>query len=48
MGAVCYKPKKATLSKDDILRVLSDKHLRQSITEPEGSKTLKTDDMYNH
>jgi hypothetical protein len=44
MGAVCYKPKKATLSKEDILRVLNDKHLRESITEPDGAKTLKTDE----
>jgi hypothetical protein len=44
MGAVCYKPKKATLSKDDILRALNDKHLKESITEPDGAKALKADD----
>ena len=35
MGAVCYKPKKMTINKDDILRVLSDKHLKESITDPD-------------
>jgi hypothetical protein len=46
MGAVCYKPKKATLSRDDILRAISDKHIRESITEPDA-KTLKTDELQN-
>ena len=43
MGAVCYKPKKATLSKEDVLKALNAKHLKESITEPD-SKTLKTDE----
>ena len=45
MGAVCYKPKPATISKDEILRALTDKHLKESITEPDGSKTIKTDEQ---
>lgn len=45
MGAVCYKPKKAAISKQDILRALNDKHIKESITEPDGGyKTSKTED----
>ena len=35
MGAVCYKPKPMSLTKEDILRALNDKHLKESITEPD-------------
>lgn len=44
MGAVCYKPKPSTISKEDILRALSDKHLKETITEPDGFKTFKTEE----
>ncbi len=44
MGAVCYKPKKATLSRDDVLRAINDKHMRESIIDHDG-KTLKTDEL---
>ena len=45
MGAVCYKPKPATITQADILRALNDKHLKESITEPDSNgKTLKTDE----
>lgn len=47
MGAVCYKPKPATITQADILRALNDKHLKTTITEPDGSKTLKTDEQYS-
>jgi hypothetical protein len=43
MGAVCYKPKKTNINKDDILRVLNDKRLKESITDPDYVRTLKTD-----
>lgn len=47
MGAVCYKPKPASISKEEILRALNDKHLKSSITEPDGTKTFKTDELGN-
>ncbi len=47
MGAVCYKPKKATISREDILRVLNDKYQRESIIDTDLIKTLKTDE-HNH
>jgi hypothetical protein len=40
MGAVCYKPKKTTLNKSDILRALNDKYMRESITEPAELMTV--------
>jgi len=43
MGAVCYKAKRAIISKEDILRAINDKHIKETITEPD-SKTLKTDE----
>ena len=43
MGAVCYKPKRTTISREDVLRALNDKHLKETITEPD-IKTLKTDE----
>jgi methyl coenzyme M reductase beta subunit len=46
MGAVCYKPKPTTISKEDVLRALNDKHIKESITDPDGYKTYKTDE--NH
>ncbi len=45
MGAVCYKPRPTTISKDDVLRALNDKHIKESITEPDGFKTNKTDEL---
>lgn len=48
MGAVCYKPKPATITQADILRALNDKHLKATITEPDGVKTLKTDEQYSN
>jgi hypothetical protein len=45
MGAVCYKPKPTTISKDDVLRALNDKHLKETITDPDGIKTFKTDEQ---
>eukprot|EP00347_Sterkiella_histriomuscorum_P021612 403333373 len=48
MGAVCYKPKPTTITQADILRALTDKHLKSSITEPDGVKTLKTDEQYSN
>lgn len=47
MGAVCYKPKRTTLSKEEVLRALTDKHLKQSIFETEG-KTDKTEEHSNN
>ena len=44
MGAVCYKPKPTTISKQEVLRALNDKHLKLSITEPDLVKTLKTEE----
>jgi hypothetical protein len=35
MGAVCYKPKKSSISKDDIIRALNKQHQKELITEPE-------------
>ena len=36
MGAVCYKPKQSSsIRKEDILRALNDRQLRDQITEPE-------------
>lgn len=32
MGAVCYKPKPATLTKEDVLRALTDKMIRETIS----------------
>jgi hypothetical protein len=43
MGAVCYKPKRVGILKSDILKAISDKHMKDSITEPD-SKTLKTEE----
>lgn len=43
-AAVCYKAKPSSISKDDVLRALNDKHLRETITEPDGMKTFKTDE----
>ena len=31
MGAVCYKPKVATITREDILKALNDKMLRETI-----------------
>ena len=31
MGAVCYKPKTATITREDILKALNDKILRETI-----------------
>ena len=48
MGAVCYKPKPSTISKDDVLRALNDKHLKDVITEPADIlKTLNKTDENN-
>jgi len=35
MGAVCYKAKKASLSREDVLRALQDKAHHHTITEPD-------------
>lgn len=48
MGAVCYKPKPTTITQADILKALNDKHLKECITEPDGVKTLKTDEQYTN
>jgi hypothetical protein len=31
MGAVCYKPKPATITREDILKALNDKMLKETI-----------------
>ena len=48
MGAVCYKPKSSTISKDEVLRALSDKHMKELITEPDGLKTFKTEEQQHN
>ena len=47
MGAVCYKPKPSTISKEDVLKVLNDKFIRESITEHDGYRTVKTNEEPN-
>ena len=42
MGAVCYQPKKKTVSKEEILRAMGDKSKLETITDPDH-KTLKTE-----
>jgi hypothetical protein len=44
MGAVCYKAKPTNISKDDVLRALNDKYLKETITEPDGLRTHKTEE----
>ena len=44
MGAVCYKPKPTTISKDDVLRALMDKHVKESITDPDSYKSFKSEE----
>lgn len=55
MGAVCYKPKEMKINKEDILKVLQEKSLKDTITEPLShlsgfanidSKTLKSENEY--
>ena len=41
MGAVCYQAKKKTVSREDIIKAISSKSLKETITEPDF-KTLKT------
>lgn len=39
-AAVCYKPKPYTISREDVLRALNEKHVKETITEPpEHSRT---------
>ena len=40
MGAVCYKPKPATITKEDVLRALNDKLVKDSITPYFKSQTI--------
>jgi len=49
MGAVCYKPKKMTLSRDEVLKALTDKHLKETILDRDRSRSLsKPDDPGNN
>lgn len=43
MGAVCYKPKRSNVSKDDVLRALTDRHVRETITEPSEQREQVTE-----
>ncbi len=47
MGAICYKPKPSRICHDDLLKVLNDKHVKDTITEPDAIKTIKTEEWQN-